>query len=91
MLHPKLVAIRVGGTMLTRTASALNRLQFVIENSVNESKVAATTYSPRRNQHILCGKTTVIQSSKINIENAQYHSILGRKSTSSVSISKRLN
>lgn len=89
MLHSKLMAMRMGGaTTMTKATVALNRLQFVIENSVDGSIVAAITHSPRRYQHILCAQpTTTIQSSSINIDNVKYHSILSKKSTTtSVSV-----
>lgn len=88
MLHSKLMAIRVGSTTaMANAAVAVNRFQFIIGNSANGSIVAATRYSPCRNQHILCAKTTTVQPSRIHIENAQYHRILGKKTTSFVSVS----
>lgn len=88
MLHSKLMAMG-GITTMTKASATFNRLQFVIENSVNGSIVATTTYSPRRYQHVLCAKSTTIPPTRVNIENAQYHSVLSKKSTTSVSISKK--
>lgn len=84
MLHSKLMAMSVRG--MTKATVAANRLQFVIENSVNGSIAATTTYSPRRYQHVLCGKSAIVQPLKGNIEHIQYHSVLSKASTSSVSV-----
>lgn len=83
MLHSKLVTMRVGGTAtLMKATETFSRLQFVIENGVNGSMVAATTQSPRRHQHILCAKPpTTVQSSTSNVDYVKYHSVLSKKTT----------
>lgn len=84
MLHSKLVSIRVGGTAkIFKKTETLNRLQCVIDNSVNGSVFAVTTHSPRRYQHILCAKppTTTVQSSISNIDYVKYNSVLCKKTT----------
>lgn len=89
MLHSKSMAMRLSGrATIIKATETLNRLQFVIENSVNGSMVAATTHSPRRYQHILCAKTpTIVQSSRSSIDYVKYHSVLNKKSTLTTSVS----
>lgn len=74
MLHSKLVAMRVGGTAATvsKATDTLDRLQFVIKNSVNGSS--------RRYQHILSAKpSTTAHSSRSNINYVKQYSILSKK------------